>query len=424
MTARAMAQAGVVLPQRPVRLPMAGAAMPLISYDHATYGTFSTQCIPSIALTRKPDGTDRMWRVEYGRKGTPPGTHAEGAGSYVRISYCDLTQPGGITPANWRKAAYIVPPNETAEVKDTLICEAPDGRLAFFFTIRGNGLFQPLTFLLQNPGDGSDGSWDFTPFSNMYPGVQPAAVQQVFPNKPQWHGSEMRMILSCMRPSLEEDFDPNIHRMIYCRINFYRDTVELEEISTIPAQVNAFATGTWAEACCVPHGRSDLVCTMRTRIGPHIFRSSQSGEPGSWTTPVPDHFPNAIADSKTDLSRSPSGNLIWLHNGAPSSPGRTWMAIGVSQDNLQTMSPVWVFDPRGRTVTGEAELSYPFVIYGRNRDGSYNGTIYAAYDRGRGNKVDAITGEYVAEIIIAEINEASLFTNTRSVTLHTFGLGG
>lgn len=86
------------------------------------------------------------------------------------------------------------------------------------------------------------------------------------------------------------------------------------------------------------------------------------------------------------------------------------MCVALSSDGGETWPHYYVFDTRINPGT-----SYPDIEFGADAQGNYDGTIYVAYDHGRGKKAP----DYLKEITIARIPEDPVIngnpTSTRRV---------
>ena len=179
-----------------------------------------------------------------------------------------------------------------------------------------------------------------------------------------------------------------LHRVV----SFEKDQIKTERVAHLPYAAADGRLNTFFETSLADTGKGGVLACFRTTAEQHLTRSTDGGK--TWSPPKPfTAHPNA-RNTKADLARSPSGSLVLAFN--RSAGGRINMCVALSSDGGETWPHYYVFDPR--TAPG---TSYPNVAFGADAQGKYNGTIYVAYDRGRGKR----SPDYTQEITVALIPE-------------------
>lgn len=393
----------LAVPTRP-----AEAQLPaLISFDAAAYGSYVCQQIPSIDVLGR-----RMWRAEYGSNTVEPGGNGEEVPCFVRLSRAPLTGAGKLLA--WEKVAFIVPPTLSQGVLDPHIVATPDDRLLIVFPVGGSGRRTVFGCVLQNPLTGGPGNWQFGPV---------CFIGWGFVGKPRMNGGELIVTTNEPIPSSGAIADYQGSKYIKLSIDA-AGVINTETISTIPPPVDQ-SQSSFQETSVMVFGRGGRMATFRTGAGQNVVRSLDAGE--TWGTPTlfqPGGF--GTISSRTDLVRSPSGRAVYAFNNSPPGGARARMAVTLSDvDGLPDGVPaswpyLFTFDPRGAQ---EPRVSYASVAFGRLRDGSYDGKIYVAYDRGRGNAIDPLTGTWCNELIVAEMDEEAIVAGNPTVQLYTVTTG-
>lgn len=381
---------------------------PSWSQDHATYEVPVAQQIPKVALIGR-----RLFNTIGGNIDVVEGETAEGAGSYIRLSYTDLDENvDPLDDANWVHGAYVISNNHPASlVLAGYMIALPDGRLYITNSTFTDGSIQNMAgygSILQNPLEPRE-NWVFGPWSYIGEG---------FVHKPYYHGSELRQIVDRQRLG-SETFNPAVHKMRYKRLIVNDNAVVSEDLSVVPYAPIPDAEKKNSETSCAQIGGAKVAVSMRTGLGPYMAVSEDGGD--TWNTPFA--MPQTNVMSKACLYTSPSGNVIWVYNKALGTPGgsvatnRKDMTIAIWKEDDLTQPPAleWTFDTRGGQVLDRRFISYPDVEFIRNKDGSYSGRLVIIYDQGRGYD-DPSTGEHMNYIWLQEMNEFDLLDGNLTKT--------
>ena len=350
----------------------------VISTDAAVYGNRVSQQIPAIARV----GT-RWFCIWYGVNTGEPGSSGETSGCYNILAISD---DGCET---WTEVAYFVPnPAVKAQsIIDPRLAALPDGQLLLLIPVSGQSgrTRSTWTTVLTNPLAGDPQAFNFgTPkfidfgFSGsaaLINGSLFFTANQNTPKTPPWT-AEVGM---------------KLHRVVAAE----NGQINTEYISHLPYAAADGSLNTFFETSLAETAPGNILAFFRTPGGQYTTRSSDGGK--TWSAQVPvDAHPNP-GNTKADLARSPSGRLVLAFNRTEA--GRYNMCVALSSDGGHTWPACYVFDERRNPGT-----SYPNIAFGADAQGAYDGTIYIAYDHGRGRTAP----DYTQEITIAKISETAV----------------
>ena len=189
-------------------------------------------------------------------------------------------------------------------------------------------------------------------------------------------------------PPWPESVGMKLHRVV----SFDNDQIQTDLAADLPYAAADGSLNTFFETSLAETGKAGLLACFRTTAEQHKTRSTDGGR--TWSPPKAFTTSLNTRNTKADLARSPSGRLVLAFN--RSAGGRVNMCVALSSDGGDAWPHYYVFDPR--TAPG---TSYPNVAFGADARGKYNGTIYVAYDHGRGK----LPPDYTKEITVALIPE-------------------
>lgn len=423
----------------------------LFSTDTTTYGTMTSQQIPSITSFRGR----RIIRANYGgnvNTGIPLGANGEGSGAFVRVS---ATDDAGAT---FTHGGFFVPAIPASEsVIDPHPQRLNDGRCLLLYPYNGSGERSIWGVILNNP-TAAPAQWSFT---------VPAFLAYGFTGRPRYRADRrsLRYVASQPLIGLAPPYATLSAGMRYCALTVLDNAVRSDELSTIPEPTVAFtgsisgntltvtavapgqdvlranvaiagagiAAGTLITAAAAGGGvgtytinNSQTVASgamtaylsdyqevsvmelnnggtravMRTAGRLHYSDNPGDGLAGQWPKPVP-IMSVPSTSSRADLARSPTGRPVLAYNDSLNKRERMAVAIW-SNDDITAMPFKYVFDLRG---ADNPRVSYPSVSFEMDADGGYTGWILVAYDCGRGRQ-DSPTN--TNELVIERINERSV----------------
>ncbi len=372
---------------------LAGASSPVptdpfvISTNTAVYGKRVSQQIPAIARV----GT-RWFCIWYGVNKGQPGISGEGTGCYNTLAMSD---DGCKT---WQEIAYFVPnPIVAAQsVIDPRLIAMPEGPLLLLIPVSGQkGRSRSVwTVLLKNPLAKGE------PFAF----GQPKYIDFGFVGSPALIGGQVYFTAnqnSSGTPPWPESVGMKLHRVL----GITNGQAQTELVSRLPYAAADGSLNSCFEVSLAETGQGHILACFRTTGSQYMTRSSDSGK--TWDTPVAFTGQPNCNNTKADLARSPSGRLVLAFNRLATS--RVNMCVALSDDGGKTWPHYYVFDERTKPGT-----SYPNVAFGADARGKYDGTIYIAYDHGRGKGAP----EFTQEITIAKIPEESVVEGKPTHTLH------
>ena len=375
----------------PVLLPAASAPTPtdpfVISTDSAIYGTRVSQQIPAIARVGS-----RWFCIWYGVSKGQTGMSGEGTGCYNILAMSDDACK------TWKEIVYFIPNPKVAaqSVIDPRLVAMPEGPLLILIPVSGQkGRARSVwSVLLKNPL-ATGGPFEYG---------QPAFVDFGFVGSPALIGGKVYFTANqnaSGTPPWPESMGMKLHR-IACVTN---DQIKTERISWLPYAAADGSLNTFFETSLAEIREGHLLACFRTPAGQYMTRSADGGK--TWSPPAAFTAQPNAKNTKADLARSPSGRLVLAFNRAVA--GRVNMCVALSSDGGETWPHYYVFDPRTDPGT-----SYPNIGFGADVQGKYDGTIFVAYDHGRGKHPPA----YDKEIMVAAIPEDLVVKGKPACTLH------
>ena len=349
----------------------------------------------------------RLWRGYYGNNG-PLGTNPEHTGydMFMLIEMCDDdltgTPPatdGATDDLNWHPVAivhYAGDPN--ALVQDCQFFYTHQGYLVFSIAFKlGSALHTNRAWVIQNPDTGTPPDLDLETPGTFVIGPQ-TFFGYGFAFQSHYEGSEHRFFLSGFPDSSEPRNKDRIPR--YCRLRLHETKVQgvvtevrahAEVISELPALLDR-GIEDFPEPCAVPVGGDELWLIQRTDLGTYERRSYDGGK--HWSDEAPSYAERelASASSKSTIARSPSGRLVWGFN---NNNGRFDMSVMLSLKGSDGRDALWLppllLDGRARP-----KVTYPSIVFLRDRLGRYTGRFVVMYDRGRSETYVGQSGGTVA----------------------------
>jgi len=348
-----------------------------ISTDHARYGKRVSQQIPAIARIGS-----RFFCIWYGVDFGEPGTSGEQAGCYNTLAYSD---DGCQT---WKESTYFIP-NAAAgkqSIIDPRLAGTPDNHLLILIPVTAQkGRSRSIWAVqLTNPLS-KNGSFTF---------AEPHFVDFGFVGSVATIGGALYLTANqnVATTPVPDECGMKLHRIM----SYNHDQIQIELVSKLPLAIADGSENTFFETSLAEVGTNEILACFRGKSGQFMTRSKDRGK--TWSLPAPfTAYPNA-KNTKADLSRSPSGNLILAFNNT--SGGRYNMALAFSSDGGKTWPRKIIVDNR-RDPSGS---SYPNLAFGAHPDGTYDGQIYVAYDHGRGR----VAPQFTKEITVAVVAEADL----------------
>lgn len=360
----------------------------VISTNAAVYGTRVSQQIPAIARVGQ-----RWFCIWYGVNKGQPGISGEGTGCYNTLAMSD----DGC--ATWKEVAYFVPnPSVAAQsVIDPRLIAMPEGPLLLLIPVSGQkGRSRSAwTVLLKNPLAKTE-PFAFGP---------PAFIDFGFVGTPALIGGQVYFTANQNTsgpPPWHESTGMKLHRVL----SIANDQIRTECVSRLPYAAADGSLNSCFEVSLAETGPGNILACFRTTGSQYMTRSADGGK--TWDTPAAFTAHPNCNNTKADLARSPSGRLVLAFNRMEK--GRLNMCVALSTDGGKTWPHYYVFDERTKPGT-----SYPNVAFGADAQGQYDGTIYVAYDHGRGKGAP----DFTKEITIAKIPEDRIVagepTSTRYV---------
>jgi hypothetical protein len=371
---------------------LAGANAPVptdpfvISTDTATYGKRVSQQIPAIARV----GT-RWFCIWYGVNKGRPGISGEGTGCYNTLAMSDDDCK------TWKEIAYFIPSPIVAaqSVIDPRLIATPEGPLLLLIPVSGQKGRTRSTWsvLLKNPLAQTE-PFAFGP---------PAFIDYGFVGSPALIGGQIYFTANqntSTPPPWPDSMGMKLHRVL----SITNDQIKTELVSRLPYAAADGSLNSCFEVSLAETSKGNILACFRTTGSQYMTRSADGGK--TWDTPIAfTAHPNATS-TKADLARSPSGRLVLAFNRMAKS--RINMCVALSDDGGKTWPHYYVFDPRTDPGT-----SYPNVAFGTDAQGKYDGTMYVAYDHGRGVRGPNLP----KEIAVAKIPEESVATGKPAHTL-------
>ncbi len=346
----------------------------VISTDSSVYGKRVSQQIPAISRVGQ-----RWFCIWYGVNHGEPGISGEGTGCYNTLAVSDDDC------RTWKEVAYFIPnPKPAAQsVIDARLAATPDGRLLVLIPVTGQkGRSRSVwSVLLKNPLATGE------PFAFGLP----AWIDFGFVGSTALVGNQLYFTANQNTsgpPPWPEYVGMKLHRVV----SYEQDQIKTELAAHLPYAAADGSMNTFFEVSLADLGQGKLLGCFRTNAQQHLTRSTDGGK--TWSTPTPFTAHPNCQNTKADLARSPSGRLVLAFNRSENS--RSQMCVALSADGGETWPDHYVFDDRTDPGT-----SYPNVAFGADAQGKYNGTIYVAYDHGRGKRPP----EFTKEITVALISE-------------------
>lgn len=349
----------------------------VISTDHATYGKRVSQQIPAIARV----GT-RFFCIWYGVNFGEPGNSGEQSGCYNILAYSDDACQ------TWKEAAYFIPNPvvEKQSVIDPRLACTPDNHLLLLIPVTGQKQRTRSVWAVQltNPL-AKDAAFTFS---------KPNFVDYGFVGSVASINGSLYFTANqnTGKNGATEETGMKLHRIT----SYHNDQIQTELVSKIPFAKEDLSENTFFETSLAQSGEHEMLACFRGRSGQFMTRSQDGGK--TWGPPALFTAHANATNTKADLARSPSGNLILGFNNSP--VGRFNMALAISTDGGKTWPQKVIVDDRKQPVGS----SYPNITFGVKSDGSYDDLIYLAYDHGRGRNPP----DYPKEITIAVVAEADL----------------
>ena len=343
-----------------------------ISTDHARYGKRVSQQIPAIARVGR-----RFFCIWYGVNFGEPGNSGEQSGCYNTLAYSDDACQ------TWKETTYFIPnvKGDKQSIIDPRLACTPEGKLLILIPVTGQKSRTRSVWAVQltNPL-AKDEAFSFS---------DPKFVDFGFVGSVATSDGLLYLTANqnIGKTGPTEESGMKLHRVL----SYNHGQVQTELVSKLPLAVADGSENTFFETSLAEAGKNEILACFRGRSGQFMTRSKDSGK--TWCSPSPfTAYPNA-RNTKADLVRSPSGNLILAFNNTPG--GRYNMALALSKDGGETWPHKLVVDDR-KTPSG---TSYPNLAFGARPDGSYDGLIYVAYDHGRGREAPHFTQEITVTVV-------------------------
>ena len=330
----------------------------VISTDQPLYGKRVSQQIPAIARV----GT-RFFCIWYGVNTGDPGTSGEGTGCYNTLACSD---DGCET---WKEIAYFIPnpaAGQQAVIDPRLAC-TPEGKLLILIPVTAQkGRTRSIWAVqLTNPLS-KDGPFQFG---------EPSFVDFGFIGSVATIGGSLYLTANQNPPKESPPWPEESGMKLHRIVSYKNDKIQTELVSKLPYAAEDGSENSFFETSLAEVGKSEILACFRAKSGQFMTRSKDGGK--TWSQPALfTAHPNA-GNTKADLARSPSGNLVMAFNKTP--VGRYNMSVALSNDGGGTWPHTITFDDRRNPGS-----SYPSIAFGARADGSYDGRIYVAYDHGRG----------------------------------------
>jgi len=353
-----------------------------ISTDTAAYGKRVSQQIPAIARVGS-----RFFCIWYGVNKGEPGTSGEAPGCYNTLAYSDDDS------ATWKEIAYFIP-NPIADkqaIIDARLACTPNGRLLILIPVtaqRGHTRSVWAT-QLTNPL-AKDGSFTFT---------APQFIDYGFVGSVATISGSL--YFTANQGSRAGTAPPEAGMKLHRIVSYNGDKIQTEFISKLPPATPDHSEDSFFETSLAETGPNEILANIRGKTRQFMTRSADGGK--TWSQPEPFAAYENAGNTKADLARSPSGNLIYAFN--KTTGGRYNLTLAISSDGGKTWPQAVVIDDRVKPGT-----SYPNITFGAKPDGSYDGRIYVAYDHGRGRDAPG----FIKEITVATVPEAELLTGKAS----------
>ena len=339
------------------------------------------QACPTIAITEKGSIYAAFMATPFGCSYTGGENHY----GYVNIV---RSRDGGIT---WEDPYAVLDPDKDGPCRtfEPILWTTPDKKRLFLFYTQAAGI--------ENNWGGCFGTWITycdNPESDNPTFSEPMRVfDGIVDSTPKLFSDGYWYVAVAFSTSLVADFfdmdAPGHERGVH--IYRSKDSIEWNHFCYVP---NTY--GHISEPNILELNDGELLLIERTPIGTRYLLSNIKA-PKTWTKPEKLCFDNNLkdlpmnpADTRNNIMRLPSGNLLYLFNNSRETK-REFLSAALSKDGGKTFPYVLLLDER-------IHSSYPMA------DITKDGEILIIYDQGR-SRASLDTG---SEILFARITEEDI----------------